>query len=76
MAFVDSVMLAVQLNVTLVLPKFYKHYEYLAASQEQDNQFWTQVWHLAAECMPRHTDHADDPHGPAACSCSPHVLLF
>ncbi len=44
MAFVDSVMLAVQLNVTLVLPKFYKHYEYLAASQEEDNVLWTQVY--------------------------------
>lgn len=43
MAFVDSVMLAVQLNVTLVLPLFYKHYEYLAVSQEQENEFWTQV---------------------------------
>ena len=43
MAFVDSVMLAVQLNVTLVLPRFYKHYEYLAVSQEQENEFWTQV---------------------------------
>jgi hypothetical protein len=43
MGLVDAVLTAYMLNATLVLPRFYQHYDFFENFQEREVPGWTQV---------------------------------